>query len=50
MTAAAPAASSPRSAPPPVPTNQTAIDNAKRDRVYLAVFLSMASPDYLVQK
>ena len=31
-------------------TNQTAIDNAKRDRVYLAVFLSMASPDYLVQK
>ena len=45
-TAAAPAAS----APPPVATNQGAIDNAKRDRVYLAVFLSMASPDYLIQK
>ena len=26
------------------------IDAAKRDRVYLAVFLSMASPDYLIQK
>jgi uncharacterized protein (DUF1800 family) len=32
------------------PTNQAAIDTAKRDRVYLAVFMSMASPDYLVQK
>lgn len=29
-------------------TNQTAIDNARRDRVYIAVFLTMASPDYLV--
>ena len=38
------------SAPPPTPTNQGAIDAAKRDRVYLAVFLSMASPDYLIQK
>lgn len=44
--AAAPAAS----APPPVATNQAAIDSAKRDRVYLAVFMSMASPDYLIQK
>ena len=34
----------------PTPTNQAAIDTAKRDRVYLAVFLSMASPDYLIQK
>jgi hypothetical protein len=33
-----------------VPTNATAINNAKLDRVYLAVFMSMASPDYLVQK
>jgi uncharacterized protein (DUF1800 family) len=31
-------------------TNQTAIDTAKLDRVYIAVFLSMTSPDYLVQK
>ena len=35
---------------PPTPTNQAQIDAAKRDRVYLAVFLSMASPDYLIQK
>jgi uncharacterized protein (DUF1800 family) len=38
------------SAPPPTPTNQAAIDSAKRDRVYLAVFMSMSSPDYLIQK
>lgn len=31
-------------------TNQTAIDNAKNDRVYIAVFLTLASPDFLVQK
>ena len=37
-------------APAPTPTNQAQIDAAKRDRVYLAVFLSMASPDYLTQK
>lgn len=47
-TAAAPAPAA--SAPPPVATNQAAIDTAKRDRVYLAVFLSMAAPDYLIQK
>ncbi|MEO8081801.1 MAG: DUF1800 family protein, partial [Caldimonas sp.] len=35
---------------PPVATNQAAIDAAKLDRVYIAVYLSMASPDYLVQK
>lgn len=33
-----------------VVTNQTTIDNARRDRVYIAIFLSMASPDYLIQK
>ena len=33
-----------------VPTNQANIDSARRDRVYIAVFLSMASPDYLIQK
>jgi hypothetical protein len=44
--AAAPSAS----APAPVATNQAAIDAAKLDRVYIAVYLSMASPDYLVQK
>ena len=37
-------------APAPTPTNQAAIDAAKLDRVYIAVFLSMASPDYLIQK
>ena len=51
--ASAPAASAPAaaaSAPAPVPTNQAAINAAKLDRVYIAVFLSMASPDYLIQK
>ena len=48
--AAASAASPAASAPPPVATNQAAIDAAKLDRVYLGVYLSMASPDYLVQK
>jgi uncharacterized protein (DUF1800 family) len=43
--AASGAASAPR-----VPSNTAAINAAKLDRVYLAVFLSMASPDYLVQK
>jgi uncharacterized protein (DUF1800 family) len=32
------------------PTNKAAMDAARQDRVYLAVFLSMASPDYLIQK
>ena len=36
--------------PTTTPTNQAAIDAAALDRVYLAVFLSMASPDYLIQK
>ncbi len=31
-------------------TNQAAIDTAKRDRVSIAAFLTMAAPDYLVQK
>jgi len=31
-------------------TNQAAIDQAKRDRVSIAVFLTLASPDYLAQK
>ena len=44
--ASAPAAA----ASAPTPTNAAAIRTAKLDRVYLAVFLSMASPDYLVQK
>jgi uncharacterized protein (DUF1800 family) len=40
------------SAPDPTlpPTNLAAINTAKQDRVYLAVFMSMASPDYLIQK
>ena len=59
VAASAPAASAPvaalgasgaASAPAVPPTNQVAIDNAKRDRVYLAVYMSMVSPDYLIQK
>ena len=46
--ASAPAAAA--SAPAPVATNQAAIDAAGLDRVYIAVYLSMASPDYLIQK
>ena len=46
--ASAPVASA--SAPAPVATNQAAIDAARLDRVYIAVYLSMASPDYLIQK
>ncbi len=34
----------------PTATNQAQIDAAKRDRVYLAVYMAMVSPDYLVQK
>ena len=36
--------------PTTMPTNQAAMDAARLDRVHLAVFMSMASPDYLVQK
>jgi uncharacterized protein (DUF1800 family) len=35
---------------PPTPTNQAAIDAAKRDRVHLAIYLSMVAPQYLVQQ
>jgi uncharacterized protein (DUF1800 family) len=38
------------SAPGPTPINQAAIDAAKLDRVYIAVFLSVSSPDFIVQK
>lgn len=31
-------------------TNTTNIENAKKNRVYLAIYLTMASPEYLVQK
>ena len=47
--ASASAASSAASAAA-VPSNNSAILTAKRDRVYLAVFLTMASTDYLIQK
>gem|GEM_PF-1370646 len=34
-----------------IPTNNTAnADTAKKNRVYLSIFLTMASPEYLVQK
>jgi hypothetical protein len=36
--------------PTTTPINQAAMDAAKLNRVYLAVFMSMASPDYIVQK
>jgi len=38
------------SAPGATPTNLAAINAAKLDRVYLAVYMAMSSPDYLVQK
>ena len=47
---AAASAASPAASAPQVAANQAAIDAAKLDRVYLAVYLSMASPDYLIQK
>jgi uncharacterized protein (DUF1800 family) len=31
-------------------TNQTNIDAARRDRVFIGILLTMASPDYMVQK
>ena len=31
-------------------SNQTSIDTARRERVFIAILLTMASPDYLVQK
>ncbi len=43
-------APSPGASAPAIASNQSAIDAAKLDRVYLAVYLSMSSPDYLIQK
>ncbi len=48
--AAGASAASGAASAPLVASNQAAIDAAKLDRVYLAVYLSMASPDYLIQK
>lgn len=39
-----------RAIPAATGSNQAAIDSAKRDRVSIAVVLTMASPDYVVQK
>ena len=36
--------------PTTTPVNQAAMDAARLDRVHLSVFMSMASPDFLVQK
>lgn len=36
--------------PKATPTNAAAIAGAKNNRVYLAIFLTMASPEYIVQK
>jgi hypothetical protein len=34
-----------------IPTsNATNIESARRDRVFIAIFLTMGSPDYLIQK
>jgi uncharacterized protein (DUF1800 family) len=50
FTPTAAAAASGAASAPAVPSNQAAIDAAKLDRVYIAVYLSMSSPDYLIQK
>ncbi len=39
-----------RAIPAPTSTNQAAVDKAKLDRVCIAILLTMASPDYLIQK
>jgi len=39
-----------RAIPAATGSNQAAIDSARRDRVSIAVLLTMASPDYVVQK
>ena len=39
-----------RAIPAATGSNQAAIDSARRDRVSIAVVLTMASPDYVVQK
>lgn len=36
--------------PAPTSTNSTAVENARKNRVYLAVYLTMASPEYLAQR
>jgi uncharacterized protein (DUF1800 family) len=45
-----PPGTAPTAIPTTTPINQAAMDAARLDRVQLAVFMSMASPDYLVQK
>lgn len=45
-----PSSTAPAASAPKFVSNQSAIDAAKLDRVYLAVYLSMSSPDYLIQK
>lgn len=39
-----------RAIPALTSTNQATVDSAKRDRVCIAIFLTMASSDYLIQK
>ena len=36
--------------PTPTASNATAVENAKLNRVYMSIYLTMASPEYLVQK
>ena len=38
-----------RALPAPTSTNQASVDAARRDRVCIAILLTMASPDYLIQ-
>ncbi|HET7794679.1 MAG TPA: DUF1800 domain-containing protein [Rhizobacter sp.] len=39
-----------RTIPAPTSNNQATVDSAKRDRVFIGILLTMASPDYMVQK
>jgi uncharacterized protein (DUF1800 family) len=39
-----------RSLPAPTSTNQASVDAARRDRVCIAILLTMASPEYIIQK
>lgn len=38
------------SQPTPTTTNATQVENARKNRVYMAIYLTMASPEYLAQR
>lgn len=39
-----------RALPAPTATNQATVETARRERVFIGILLTMASPDYMVQK